>query len=407
MHRFIYLVGLITCLSTLGSCDVGGDGEEGSCDDGGACDAGAGGGAPDGSAGGGGSAGDSDGGGSGEGGDDGGGSGEGGSGGTSRDSGFDPDGPDICAESVPATVVTPNVIIIIDQSATMDTAFTGADDRWDALRTALIGDDGLIKNLQASVRFGVVLYSGSYHAPECPLLMVAPAKASSPGVVNVKLDAYEDIKAVYGDAGTVGETPTGDSIDAVLDQIDGTEIATGDDPTIFILSTDGEPDRCEQLDPDGTSGARAEAVAAIRRAYDDYGIKTFVIAVAKEAELSQEHVNDLANAGQGVDADPGELVSESFRVNSTDDLGDTLEAIVGGHLTCVIDLEGRVTSIRDGCVSARVTLNGEDVPCDGENGWMLINDHQMELFGTYCDELMNNPDSEVEAVFPCEVIVVE
>jgi hypothetical protein len=299
------------------------------------------------------------------------------------------------------------VILIIDQSATMDTVFTGAEDRWDALRTALVGEGGLIEKLQDVVRFGIVLYSGSYQAPECPLLTVAPEKSASSGEVEVKLGAFAEIEAIYGTADTVGETPTGDAIEAVLDQIAGTALTTGSDPTIFILATDGEPDRCEQLDPDGTPGARQEAVAAIRRAYDDYGIKTFVIAVAEEDELSQEHVNDLANAGQGIDADPGEAVADSFRVDSTDALAETLASIVGGHLTCVIDLQGRVTGGGDGCAYGRVELNGSPVPCDEADGWKLINDRQLELFGSYCDDLLADPEAAVSAVFPCTVVVLE
>ncbi len=323
------------------------------------------------------------------------------------DAGIVVDGANVCARSVPATKLTPNVIIIIDQSATMDTAFTGADDRWDALRTALVGEQGLIKKLQDVVRFGIALYSGSYHAPECPLLTVAPQKDPSSGEVEVKLGAYAEIDEIYRAAETVGETPTGDAIEAILGQIAGSALTTGSDPTIFILATDGEPDRCEQLDPDGTAGAREEAIEAIRRAYDEYGIKTFVIAVAEEDELSQEHVNDLANAGQGLAAEPGEAVADSYRVSSTDALVSTLASIVGGHLTCVIDLQGRVTNIGDGCAYGKVELNGTAIPCDDQDGWKLINDRQLELFGTPCDDLLDDPDSTVSAFFPCTVIELE
>jgi hypothetical protein len=316
------------------------------------------------------------------------------------------DGSDVCATSVPASPVTPNVIIIIDQSGSMDEAFGGSTDRWNALRDTLLDSGGLIETLQNVVRFGVVLYSAADGEPVCPMLTVAPEDPSSPGSVRVALGAYEEIRAVYQSADTVKDTPTGDAIDAVLNTIDGSELVTGTDPTIFILATDGEPDRCEELDPNPTDEAQAEAVAAVARAYDQYGIRTFVIAVADEQELSQEHVNDLANAGQGIAAAPGEQSAESFRVANTDALASTLQSIVGGQLTCRIDLQGSVTDTGDGCAGGVVTLNGRTVPCDANQGWRLINDHQFQLFGDWCDELLDTPGAVIEAEFPCGVVFI-
>ncbi len=320
--------------------------------------------------------------------------------------GYYADGSDVCATSVPARPVTPNVIIIVDQSGSMDEAFGGSTDRWNALRDVLLNSGGLIETLQGVVRFGVVLYTGEDGNPVCPLLTVAPADPASPGTVRVALGAYDEIRAIYESAGTVEDTPTGDAIDAVLDMIAGSELVTGSDPTIFILATDGEPDRCEQLDPNPTDEAQAEAVAAIRRAFDRFAIQTFVIAVADEQELSQEHVNDLANAGQGIAAAAGERVAESFRVSNTDALASTLQSIVGGQLTCRVDLQGRVTDAGDGCAGGVVTLNGRNVPCDADQGWRLVNDRQFQLFGDWCDELLDTPGAVIEASFPCGTVVI-
>lgn len=320
--------------------------------------------------------------------------------------GYPADGSDVCATSVPARPVTPNVIIIIDQSGSMDEAFGGSTDRWNALRDTLLDSGGLIETLQGVVRFGVVLYTAEDGNSVCPLLTVAPEDPASPGNVAVALNAYDAIRAVYESAATLEDTPTGDAIDAVLNMIAGSELVTGSDPTIFILATDGEPDRCEQLDPNPTDEAQAEAVTAVRRAFDQFAIQTFVIAVADEQELSQEHVNDLANAGEGIDAAPGEQVAESFRVSNTDALASTLQSIVGGQLTCTVDLQGTLTDTGDGCAGGVVTLNGRTVPCDPTEGWRLVNDSQFRLYGTYCDELLSTPGAVIEASFPCGTVVI-
>jgi hypothetical protein len=324
--------------------------------------------------------------------------------GGSAGGGYPADGSDVCATSVPARPVTPNVIIIIDQSGSMDESFGGSTDRWNALRDTLLQSGGLIETLQGVVRFGVVLYTAADGNPVCPLLTVAPEDPAAPGEVLVSLNAYDAIREVYQSAGTVEDTPTGDAIDAVLNTIAGSELVTGTDPTIFILATDGEPDRCEQLDPNPTDEAQAEAVAAVRRAFDQHAIQTFVIAVADEQELSQSHVNDLANAGQGIDAAAGEQVSESFRVANADQLAATLQSIVGGQLTCTIDLQGTLTDTGDGCAGGVVRLNGRVVPCDENEGWRLVNNRQFRLHGAYCDELLDTPGAQIEASFPCGTV---
>ncbi|HEX6240785.1 MAG TPA: hypothetical protein VFZ61_07825, partial [Polyangiales bacterium] len=57
-----------------------------------------------------------------------------------------------------ADPVTPNVILIIDQSSSMDEEF-GSSTRWQSLKDSLLSDTGLIKELQHVVRFGATFYS--------------------------------------------------------------------------------------------------------------------------------------------------------------------------------------------------------------------------------------------------------
>lgn len=301
--------------------------------------------------------------------------------------------PGACADTiVRATKVIPTVILIIDQSSSMEESF-GAASRWDTLRDFLLqSPDGLIADLQSQVRFGLAMYSaesgGSAPDPigECPMVTsVAPA-----------LDNYDAIEAIYGPAQPIEDTPTGDAIDRILDDLNlVNDPDQAEDPTVFILATDGEPDRCEELDP---QNGQQEAIAAAERAFG-LGVRTFVIAVGND--LSMEHQQDMANAGLG--RAPGDPDAEYWVAGDDATLRGALTEIVGGQLGCEVQLNGSVQD-GDACLGT-VKLNGRELVCGDENGWELSSPRHIRLLGTACDELKGGM-VELDVRFPCEVDVV-
>lgn len=305
------------------------------------------------------------------------------------------DGSNVCADvRVEATRVTPNVVLIVDQSGSMTSGF-GESNRWDALRDSLLGrPDGLIDSLQSTVRFGLALYSaeaeGNSSDPVpgmCPLVEWVPPD----------IDNYDRIDAVYGPADPIDETPTGASIDDVLDRL----LMTPDpstDPTIFILATDGEPDTCAQPNP---QEGQPEALAAAERAYRA-GIRTFIISVG-EGTISAEHLQDMANAGLGREA--GDPDAEYWEAGDDEGLRTALRDIVGGELSCVVTLEGRIQNLDQAC-SGEVRLNGTVLPCDDPDGWRAIDETHIELRGAACDTLQSGPGVTLEATFPCDIILI-
>ena len=57
---------------------------------------------------------------------------------------------------------TPNVILLVDRSRSMDTDFDMGMTRWDVLQNAILANpSGLVASLQHSVRFGLALFTGS------------------------------------------------------------------------------------------------------------------------------------------------------------------------------------------------------------------------------------------------------
>lgn len=296
---------------------------------------------------------------------------------------------------VRASRVTPTVMLLIDQSSSMETDFGGTGSRWDVLRDFLLEEpNGLIADLQSQVRFGLAMYSatsgGSDPLPigECPMITSVPPA----------LDNYTAISDIYRNADVIEDTPTGDSIDAVINSL---EISTNpdimNDPIVLILATDGEPDRCEELDP---QNGQQEAIAAATRAYE-MGVRTFIISVGDE--VSDQHQQDMANAGLGVQ--PGEPDAEYWEVGDDASLRAALNEIVGSQLGCEVQLSGSVAS-GDAC-EGTVTLNGQALGCGDENGWELTTPRTIRLLGSACDALKAGEDVLLDVSFPCSVHVVD
>jgi len=293
------------------------------------------------------------------------------------------------AVDLDAERVTPNVLVIVDRSGSMgDEEFPpgSGTSRWDAVRDALLDTpDGLIFSLQPSIRFGFVTYHNRGGSASCPELET----------VACSLDNYDAIDASYRGQSPAGDTPTGDSMSAVLSML-GTLVPTADDgdPTIFILATDGEPDTCE--DGDDEVGGRSESVAATEAAFG-MGISTYVISVGDDVGAS--HLQDVANAGLGRSgSDPD---APYFVANDVAALNAALETIVGGVVDCRLTLSGSIDP--DLACSGEVRLGGTPLPCDDANGWHAIDATTIELTGTACDDLQSG--ATLTARFPCDVVV--
>jgi len=303
--------------------------------------------------------------------------------------------PNVCADVVvEAARVTPTVILVIDQSSSMTEDFGGAGSRWDVLKDFLLATpDGLIASLEDQVEFGLALYSaesrdGGSGGPaigECPRLTQV-----SPGPNN-----FDAIRAVYRPADVIEDTPTGDAVDAVLDSILGAP-DPDPDPTILIIATDGEPDRCEELDP---QNGQEEAIAAVERGVSS-GIRTFMISVGDD--VSRSHMQDMANAGVGLGAGG----SADYWVAGDDaSLRRALEEIVGGVLSCDITLNGVIEDTAEACTGT-VRLNGRALACDDADGWEATGPSSIRLLGAACRELTTTRGAVLEASFPCDIVLI-
>ncbi|HMJ14037.1 MAG TPA: vWA domain-containing protein [Polyangiaceae bacterium] len=298
----------------------------------------------------------------------------------------------VCADiALKVAPTTPTIVLVIDQSDSMDDGFPNDGDpaRWTVLRNSLMDPtNGVIKRLEAQVRFGMVLYGNAtpFSAPQCPdLTRIMPPR----------LNAHAGINAVYGPADTIPNTPTAESITAVTTDL---EAFTEPGPKFIILATDGDPDRCGAQDAhDDTS--KQMSVDAVRAAWAKQ-IGTYVIAVGDDA--TESHLNDLAHWGRGINP-ASSTATHFFQPASQTALVNDLLGIINGVRSCDFTLNGKVDAAQ--AQRGAVTLDGTAVPFGAPNGWTVdATGARLTLNGTSCNTIKQG-NHDLRATFPCGVVI--
>jgi hypothetical protein len=278
----------------------------------------------------------------------------------------------------------PTVVLLIDQSGSMTAPF-GAGTRWDVLYATLMDPaTGIVPQLQTQVRFGLALYTG-----------VGDATCPNTTEVGVALGNYAAMDAVYQPAVPIAETPTGDSITKILPILSA---VTEEGPKVIVLATDGEPDTCEVPNP---QNGQAEAIAAAQAAFA-MGVSTYIIAVGDQ--VSEQHQQDMANAGTGLPLDGSMGDAPYFPAGNQQALVDAFETIINGVRSCVLELNGQVDPTK--ASEGEVTIDGVPVPFGDPDGWQLNSPTEIELLGAACEEIQMG-EHVVSAKFPCGAIIPE
>jgi hypothetical protein len=266
----------------------------------------------------------------------------------------------------------------------MDEDFDAGVTRWQAVEETLVGPDGVVTQLQSSIRFGASFYSN-------PMLGMCPDVQSLPPA----LDAAADLAQLFMSEMPGGDTPTGESIEQITTEL---LADTWDGEKVIVLATDGEPDTCaipEPMDQAQTDTVRGVAVDAVAAAYAA-GIRTFVISVG--LEIAEAHLQDLANAGVG--AQPGDPNAEFYVANDTASLVAAFNAIVAGLRPCTFTLDDPLPAALT--PSCSLTINDAPFPHDEADGWIVRDDEiTLELQGAACDAIQEGVVS-VNLMCSCE-----
>lgn len=297
--------------------------------------------------------------------------------------------PDGCADiTVQFEKQIPTVVLLIDQSGSMTAAFPGGT-RWNVLRDALMNpNSGVVKLLEKDVRFGLTLYTGADANPTCPILSNVP----------ISLNNFDAINTLYSSSVPIEDTPTGESVDAVVKVLDA---FAEPGPKVIVLATDGEPDSCAFKDPlPGTPEAQMAkdlSVNAVKAAYAK-NIQTFVIAVGDQ--ITQAHLQDVANAGVGKQVG-GMDNAKYYQPTDQQALADAFNEIINGVRSCTFTLGGMVDPMQ--ADTGTVILDGQKLPYNDPNGWQLNSPTEIELLGTSCTAIKQG-DHTLSVTFPCGAV---
>lgn len=292
----------------------------------------------------------------------------------------DADCPSVTVTPMPRT---PTVQLLVDRSGSMDASFGGTS-RWNAVRTALTGPSGVVTTLQDRVIFGASTYSHRQGSGTCPTVVSTPTRmlnnaAAIQNVLNTNL---------------LVDTPTGESMQRVIADFQANPPAANS-PPIILLATDGLPDTCANPDEQGNTAAQQLSVQQVQAAFTA-GIRTYVLSVGNQ--VGAPHLQQLANAGQGVDPLTG---TETFyTANDPAQLSAALSAIITGVLSCEFDLSGNVDLSR--ADEGIVTLNG--TPLMYGTQWELVDANTIRILGAACD-MLRSGGGTLQATFECGVIV--
>ena len=291
-----------------------------------------------------------------------------------------------CADGLADTApVTPTVWLVVDGSSSMTNAFANGRNRWQTLRSTLMDPGGIVESLQAVAKFGLVIYAGSGPDPATCVQLIT---------VDPALNNHAAISAKYPMNPVASGTPTDRALDYVVNDLPVVSQSSPDaeaGPIYVVLATDGQPNiGCGDLS--GGSDAKVEQnVIDITKKGTQNGMQMFVISLAGGDQKLQGHLEQVAAATASK--------TKPFVPATQNDLIATFQKIVGGA-SCQIDLKGRVDEAA--ACSGKVTLNGKSLPCNGNDGWKLVDFDTIQLVGKACDDFLGSASS-LYAMFPCEV----
>jgi len=327
---------------------------------------------------------------------------------------------DCASVSVAANRRTPDVMLVVDGSGSMEEQF-GMGTRWNGLDAALNAQGtGLVTQLAGAVKFGMTIYQRA-DVNSCPTLTEVPTMLNNAAM----------IASTFQSVQPQGGTPTGEALSAVVaklpDQAQQLDVET--EPRIIILATDGMPNGCgappdksicpdvPPLIPGFPAGPDPFCVANYfamlppdyqktvdaARAAKAKGIDVYVISLAPGMQ-QQSELQRVANVGLGLDEamSPGAPIYDAANPMA---LRDALISIVGGAVGCLLQIEGTLDVSR--ACSGTVKLDTTVLTCDDPNGWRAVDATHIELQGTACTMFESNPTVHLDASWPCGVVIVE
>jgi hypothetical protein len=287
------------------------------------------------------------------------------------------------------TRVSPNVMILLDRSGSMDND-AGGQPRWTVAKAAI---QTVTESYDALIRFGLATYSACLPGGCAAGSIVVPIAADNAAAINGFLSDKLAEGSRNGQNQTASgvqylcdsgdpETSTGKSLNALVGE-SSLQDATRDNAVLLV--TDGEESSaCVSGGIDGPTGAAALLAQA-------RSVKTFVVGLGVNAAS----VDAIAQAGG-----TGQLVS----ANNQSELTAALDGIAQSLSSCDFVLGS--TPPDPSKLNVYFNRDPAGVPEDPTNGWSYDPaSNTLRFHGSSCDELQNKQVSSVVVGYGCPGVV--
>lgn len=295
---------------------------------------------------------------------------------TPPDASDPPDAAKPPCESISESIdeLRPGVMLVVDQSRSMRTGFpqqNSPDTRWSLVGKALFDPaSGVVKTYEGTIRFGIAFFTGNQNEA-CPILHEVHAATQN----------YAALNALYQSLAPEGSTPTGDSLNQVVGEL---EQGQRHNVQTILLVTDGNPNTCFMQS--GSNG-QFEALEAVQVAYE-LGYDTFVLGISND--IAGENLQQLANAGAGklvdlkygVDPDAAQPYQASSDKNGlTAQFADILSHVSFCEVRTQRDIG------LDEASQGKVLLDGKPLVFGASDGFRLKDPRHLEIMGSACDAI--------------------
>jgi hypothetical protein len=290
----------------------------------------------------------------------------------------------------PVAKVTPEVLIVLDTSASMNDPIDGASATPSKWTAAVDGINSVVSSTQTQVSWGLSFIAAEADACDTGGIAVSPGAdwAIMPALTN---------RTTAGALAAGGARPTRAAVALARAYLSGQ--GPGHQPVILLM-TDGVPD-CKPGAPDILSDDTAGAMRAVNDAASA-GIRTFVVGLATSGGPADTALSSIATAGGFARTDSPAY----FPASSSTDVVTAMNTLVAETTTCTFVVPDPPTN--DGTTSRQdigVRLSDStSIPQDGENGWTYtdVSATAIQLHGSACDAVLNG-GAAVFIFFICHV----
>ena len=300
-----------------------------------------------------------------------------------------PPPPPSCGIKHSADRLPPDVLIVLDQSASMNDPVKPVTDlgglitclvggpcpsKWQDMTAAL---NSSVAASASTVNWGLKFFAND-NACAVDDMVAVPVAANNASAISAAI------------AGTMpgGLTPTTAGLQAAGRYLMG---LTDPNPKFIVLATDGQPNCGTSVVGGADDQAAIDSVSALAGA----GIPVFVIGVATQGSTADTTLSRMATEG----GKPRSATPPYYPVAVGADLTAALQAISSQVVSCTFQIP-----VPPDPNNIAVDADGVRVPKDPTDGWSYgPNMTSIVLNGTWCTKLQSGTVQAVEASFACGI----